>query len=191
MLTFEESEWKVYENSLYYASTLCISRTWDENHNPGWHLFSPERPWAEGPGVPCLDFRLTHGNCEIINCVSVCVFNSINRRFPRWLSGVTEGWARLSNYHLHFCFITSDCRFIHGMINGWSTGSYLTATTAKNELSLEGPMFFSAELSKFLFFWYLNYNMQLTWLLCQPRYWSEEAYNEQPCSGSKIKPVLL
>ena len=87
MLTFEESEWKVYENSLYYASTLCISRTWDENHNPGWHLFSPERPWAEDPGVPCLDFRLTHGNCEIINCVSVCVFNSINRRFPRWLSG--------------------------------------------------------------------------------------------------------
>ena len=87
MLTFEESEWKVYENSLYYASTLCISRTWDENHNPGWHLFSPERPWAEDPGVPCLDFRLTHGKCEIINCVSVCVFNSINRRFPRWLSG--------------------------------------------------------------------------------------------------------
>jgi hypothetical protein len=72
MLTFEESEWKVYENSLYYASTLCISRTWDENHNPGWHLFSPEKPWAEDPGVPCLDFRLTHGNM----CLCVCLIQS-------------------------------------------------------------------------------------------------------------------
>ena len=121
-----------------------------------------------------------------------CLENSKDRgAWQDAVHGVTKGWTWRSNCHLHFCFITSDCHVIHGMINGWPTDSYLTRATAKNELSLEWPMFFNAELSKVLFFWYLNYNMQLMWLLCQPIYWSEETCNEQPCSVSKIKPVLL
>ena len=82
MLTFEESEWRVYGNSLYYTFTLYINGTSDENHNPGWHLFSPEIPWAEDSGIPCLDFWPMHGNCEIINlcvCVCVCVFSWVKR----------------------------------------------------------------------------------------------------------------
>ena len=48
-----------------------------------------------------------------------CLENPMGRGASQdTVHGVTEGWARLSNYHLHFCFITSDCRFIHGMING-------------------------------------------------------------------------
>ena len=121
-----------------------------------------------------------------------CLENSKDRgAWQDTVHGVTKGWTWQSNCHLHFCFITSDCHVIHGMINGWPTDFYLTGATAKNELSLEQLMFFNAELSKVLFFWYLNYNMQLMWLLCQPTYWSEEICNEQPRSVSKIKPVLL
>lgn len=52
-------------------------------------------------------------------------------------------------------------------------------------------MIFSVEPSRDVFFSYLKLQHAAGRLLCQPKYWLEEAYNGHAYHVSKIKPVLL